>query len=220
MTKLFEKRFGELESQVALVEATKQTKRDQISGAPVEYYDGEQLLSWCVKVRNLISNSCGENSQHFKSLEKAEKSGGFESNVAILRRLKAVFMAAKEDYEGGYVSSLKNIVQAEVFDSELDQATELLNSGYSVAAAVIAGTVLETTLRNLCDANGIAHGKLDKMNVDLAKVGVHNALVQKKITALAGIRNSAAHGKSAEFTKADVESMISEIHRYVENSLA
>lgn len=85
---------------------------------------------------------------------------------------------------------------------------------------MIAGAVLETTLRNLCDANAVAHGKLDKMNADLAKAGVHNALIQKKITALAAIRNSAAHGKSSEFTKDDVENMITEVNRYVSNTLS
>jgi hypothetical protein len=54
------------------------------------------------------------------------------------------------------------------------------------AAAVIAGTVLETALRQLC---------LDRMNADLAKAGVYNSLMQKRITALAAIRNRAAHGK-------------------------
>jgi hypothetical protein len=66
------------------------------------------------------------------------------------------------------------------------------------AAAVIAGTVLETALRQLC---------LDRMNADLAKAGVYNSLMQKRITALAAIRNRAAHGKPNEFTRDDVSAM-------------
>ena len=53
----------------------------------------------------------------------------------------------------------------------------------------------------------------------MAKAGVHNSLV-KKITALAATRNSAAHGKSNEFTKADVKHMIAEVNRYVSNPLS
>jgi hypothetical protein len=220
MTKLFIKRFAELEVQIAAVVATKTSKYNSMYDTNQDVVDNEMYLNWCIKARHLILSSCGENSQHFKAFEKIEKPKAYETTFDALKRVKAVFFAAKEDYEGGYLTSVKNLVQAEVFDSELEQAAELFEAGYATAAAVIAGAVLETTLRNLCDANSIAHGKLDKMNADLAKAGVHNALVQKNITALAATRNSAAHGKTGEFSKDDVKHMIAEVNRYVSNSLS
>jgi hypothetical protein len=134
--------------------------------------------------------------------------------------LSAVFLAAKEDFEGGYVKSIRSLIQAEVFDDELEQAKELLDCGYTTAAAVVAGTVLETTLRSLCNSQNIPNGKLDKMNADLAKAGIHNTLIQKKITAMAAVRNSAAHGKNEEFSGADVQSMIEDIRRYIEQQVS
>lgn len=107
------------------------------------------------------------------------------------------------------------MIQAEVFDSELDQATELLNNGYHPAAAVIAGVVLETTIRQMCDEEGIGHGKLDKMNSDLTKAGRYNILVQKQVTALADLRNKAAHGQNDQFSMNDVKNMIAEVSRFV-----
>jgi hypothetical protein len=101
------------------------------------------------------------------------------------------------------------VVQSEVSDSELEQAEELLAAGYVTAAAVIAGVVLETGLRAMCSDAGLATDKLDKMNAGLAKAGVYNKLVQKQITTIADIRNSAAHGKTDQFTKDDVTNMIS-----------
>ena len=38
------------------------------------------------------------------------------------------------------------------------------------------------------------------MNDDLVKAGVYNSLIQKQITALTWIGNSAAHGKRDEYT--------------------
>ncbi len=84
---------------------------------------------------------------------------------------------------------------------------------------MVAGVVLETMLRTLCDLHGIAHSKLDKMNADLAKTGQYNTLMQKRITALAAIRNSAAHGSTGGFTAADVSSMISDVERFAQDSL-
>jgi hypothetical protein len=178
--------------------------------------DHDALLAWRVKAKNIIIQVCGENSQHFIEFTKSEKVGGLgDGQYNALKRTRAVLSAAKDDFEGGYLTSIKSLVQAEVFDSELEQAEELLANGYYVAAAVISGVVLETGLRELCDRNSIPHGKLDKMNADLAKIGVYSKLQQKRITALADIRNNAAHGKPTEFTAEDVSSMIKEVEKFL-----
>jgi hypothetical protein len=219
MTKVFEKRFSELESQVAQIESTKQRRHSEYSGS-YEHIDENLMLNWKVKAKNLLANVCGENSQHFSAFTIAEKYVTMDSNYDVLLRMKAVFMAAKEDFEGGYLNSVKNLIQAEVYDNELEQAKELLSAGYISAAAVIAGVVLETTIRNLCESYDIQPAKLDKMNADLTKAGAYNSLTQKRITALAGIRNSAAHGKSDEYNREDVNSMITEVERFLSGVLS
>jgi hypothetical protein len=137
----------------------------------------------------------------------------------LFSRLKAVLLAAKEDYEGGYLHKIRNLIQADVFDSELEQAGELLASGYKTPAAVIAGIVLETSLRQMCQDNGLPTGKLDKMNADLAKAGVYSKLVQKQITALADIRNNAAHGHDDQFIEGDVTNMIRDVRSLLASCL-
>lgn len=179
------------------------------------YVDSDALLQWSVKVKNLISKVGGEDCEHYKAFVDTEKSSSWCGNFSMFKALKAVFFATKEDYLGGYLSSFKSIVQAEVFDTELEQAKELLNNGYYTAAAVIAGVVLETTLRDMCAESNIEPSNLNKMNADLAKAGVYNKLVQKQITAHAGVRNSAAHGNSSEFTIDDVTQMITSVESFL-----
>lgn len=219
MIKHLEKRFHELVAQADGVAATKQTKHSSYTGS-YEEVDSDLLLGWCVKARNLLASACGRESEHFKSFVEAEEPRSFENNPTRLSRLRSVFLAAKEDFEGGYLSSVRNLVQAEVFSTELEQARELLAAGYRIPAAVICGVVLETNLRGLCEACSLATGKLDKMNADLAKAGQYNLLVQKRITALAAIRNSAAHGNSAEFDDANVRSMIEEVEKLIADWLS
>jgi len=129
--------------------------------------------------------------------------------------LVAVFRAAQEDFDGGHLDTLRHLVQAEVFDWELDQAQELLQSGYHAAAAVIAGVVLETTVREMCQKRSLPTGKLDKMNADLAKDSAYDILTQKRVTALAHVRNLAAHGRQTEFKAEDVVSMIADTRRFI-----
>lgn len=101
----------------------------------------------------------------------------------------------------------------------MEQARELLASQYLSAAAVVAGVVLETSLRQLCVDKGIPVGKLDKMNADLAKARTYHLLVQKRITAIADIRNNAAHGHPELFTAEDVDDLISYIERFLTDYL-
>jgi hypothetical protein len=220
-TSILARRFSELTEQLQAVEATKKHVRNDYSNG--DYVDDELLLNWRVKARNLLSKSCGIESEHYREFIKRESIAYMgRTNHDQLVELKAVFSAAKEDYEGGYLNSVRNLVQAEVFSTEIDQAKELLSSGFSAPAAVVAGVVLETTIRKLCKNAGITASKkykLDKMNADLAKAGVYNLLVQKRITALADIRNNAAHGHYDQFEDSDVSDMIAYVETFVADRL-
>jgi len=212
------RRFEELSEQLkAVLKSKRAGSREYNSGS--YYVDEEMLINWSLKAKNVILQACGESSLHIRAFEAAGR-GSLMTNYDTLIQRKAVFEAAKEDYEGGYCNSVRSLIQAEVFESELDQARQLFDAGYMTAAAVIAGTVLETTLRELCDRDGLPRGKLDKMNADLSKAGVYNLLVQKRITALADIRNNAAHGNSSSFASDDVRDMIQYIESFVGERLS
>ena len=131
-----------------------------------------------------------------------------------------VIKAIKSDFENGYLLDTRTLIEAEVFDDFLEQAEQLFNKGYYQPAAVIAGCVLEDGLRKLCKKNSVAlpaKATIDPINVELAKAGIYNKLQQKKVTALADLRNKAAHGEWNEFTKKDVEDMIRDVRRFMED---
>lgn len=214
MTNKVGKRFAELKNQAEEVANSKHVTHSNMLGTNT-YVDSEKLLGWVTKTENLISSVCGENSTYYATFVDAKSAHGFGTNLDIFNGLFTIFNAIKDDYENGYLTSYKSLIQAEVFENELEQAKELLNSGYISAAAVISGTVLETSLRELCDRASLPHGKLDKMNADLVKNGAYNTIQQKQITAMAGIRNSAAHGKPDEFNKDDVSMMITNIESFL-----
>lgn len=111
------------------------------------------------------------------------------------------------------------MIEAELFDNFLEQAEHLLVSGYYQSAAVVIGCVLEDGLRKLCKSKNIEipdKPRLDTLNAYLAKDGMYSKLVQKRITAIADLRNKAAHGQWDEFTKEDVEEMIFSVRRIME----
>lgn len=213
-------RFQELSDQLKQVEGTEASKRSPMGGSSYQHIEAHLILNWAVKARNLLLSACGKESEHYTSFATAEEAKSYEDSPTRLKRMGAVFHAAREDFEGGYLNSIRNLVQAELAGDELDQARVLFASDYYAAAAVVTGVVLENTLRSLCAKHGLPAGSMERMNADLAKAGEYNALVQKRVTALAAVRNSAAHGKSGEYTNEDVKSMIPEVERFVAERLA
>lgn len=181
---------------------------------------------WLVSSKTILNVICGNNrGLHYEIFLSAEKrSHSMENQLTILKRLIGVLRAALDDLNNGLLIPFKQLVQAEVFDSELDQAKHFLETGYITAAAVTAGVVLETAIRELCknhdeielypeDSN--IPKKLDVLNSALKKADVYSTLQQKRITALADIRNNAAHGNTENFNKEDVADMIRDIERFL-----
>lgn len=60
LNKVFRRRFEELEEQASQIEASKSLHNNMYGSG--EYVNDELLLSWKVKVRNLLSKVCGEES--------------------------------------------------------------------------------------------------------------------------------------------------------------
>jgi hypothetical protein len=163
----------------------------------------------------------GSESEHYRNFTAQPDKRGLTYSPA--KRALGVLKAAREDYAGGYLFNLRELVEAEVFSDFLDQAKALIDAGYFAPAGVVTGAVLEDGLRRLARRKGIElpePPKLDRVNAELAKAGVYSKLVQKRITAIADIRNSAAHGEWSAFNDADVREMYSWVSRFLEEHLA
>lgn len=194
--------------------------RPNVIGLSGEYVDSQRTSRWGVSCLSILHKFFGQSSDYYKQFEAVYRNMERPSQV---KEAKGIIEAAKRDYEQGFISSPRIMIQAEIFDDLLEQAKSLLDGGYSGPAAVLAGCVLEDGLRKLCDASSIQLSnkpKLDAMNSELAKAGVYSILIQKKITFLADIRNRAAHGRWTEFSEKDTESMIQEVRRFMEDYLS
>ncbi len=128
-----------------------------------------------------------------------------------------ILEAAHNDFTEGFLFDLRSLISAELLGDFLEQAETLLQEGYYVPAASLAGAVLEDSLRKLCEKNGMEvpeKTKIDKLNTELAKANIYNKLTQKEITAKADIRNNADHGKYDKFTEEDVGFMVKWIRKF------
>ncbi len=179
--------------------------------------DMQLAHQWVTSAQAFLATVLTDSSRHFKNFTKL--SSDQYLSYSPISQAYGVLEAAKDDLNHGGLIVVKTLVEAELFDEFIEQSEHLLSAGYYQAAAVIAGAVLEDALRKLCAKHNItvpAKPKLDSMNAELAKAGAYNTLTQKRITALADIRNTAAHGKWDQFTQADVTDMVDSIRRFME----
>jgi hypothetical protein len=170
---------------------------------------------------NLIVYIYGTNSPYYTSFQTDVNQSyvdNIESGINILKCIKY-------EIDNGWLGSFKSLIAAEVFSSFLEMSEHLLHEGYKDAAAVMIGSVLEEHLRQLCIiykvTTTILKGddevakKADTLNGELKKADAYGLIQQKLVTAWLGLRNSAAHGKYEEYTKAQVELMYSGVLNFI-----
>ena len=204
-------RFGELLHQAEVVLSTRRNHSSvggDVAVIVLDSVDDALAEEWATSSLSFLRRVMGKDSEHY---QRFEENAGRVSTHSFAVRACAVLKAAKADYEGGYIFDARRRIQAEVFDEFLEQAEYFLTDGYFQVAAVVAGAVLEDGLRKLCIAQAVtwpSQPGLEWMNGELAKKGLYDKMVQKKVTWLADIRNKAAHGRWTEFSTDEAAEMI------------
>jgi hypothetical protein len=191
-----------------------------------EHVDWPAFVKWRANCASLLSRVVSDSSIHREAIGQIPRlrpgKGGVEYLISLLS-------AIKEDYDRGLLGDLKLQVGAEIAADYMGQAEALLAEGQTgaydhVPAAVLAGAVLEKTLRDICHAHvppidvADPSGHALAMNglIDaLKKAGVFNELTAKQLRAWADIRNHSAHGRFDAFGPSDVELMIKGIRNFL-----
>lgn len=114
---------------------------------------------------------------------------------------------------------MKQLVQADIFDSELESARELLKKGFVRGSAVVGGVVLEKHLAQACTNHNInVPGKnptISNYNNKLRDGGVYETPTWRRINFLADIRNQCCHKSKKEPKKEDVEDLIDGVEKII-----
>jgi hypothetical protein len=128
----------------------------------------------------------------------------FEQQLAILKSVQARFESSLFD--------IRQLVQADLFDSELDAAKELAKNKFSRPAGALAGVVLERHLAQVCGNHAIKIAKkspaISDFNDALKGADVIDIPTWRFIQHLADIRNQCDHDKKSEPTAEQVDDLI------------
>lgn len=110
------------------------------------------------------------------------------------------------------LNEIKNLLEFDVFEKEIDSARYLLKNNYLRSAGAICGVIIEKHLANMLSMSGLKPLKknptINDYNDDLYQNKVINQTQFKYILYLGDIRNKCDHNKTSEPTKDEVEDLI------------
>lgn len=127
----------------------------------------------------------------------------FRQQLSILDAAKARFKSS--------LFEIRQLVQADLFDSEIETARELWKNNFFRAAGAISGVVLEKHLQQVCNDHNITVKKnpgISVLNEALKSQTVIDVPQWRHISMLGDIRNVCDHSKGQDPTKQQVEDLI------------
>lgn len=134
----------------------------------------------------------------------------FSTQFAILKAVEARFESSLFD--------IKQLVQADLFDSELAAATELIKKGFLRGAGAIAGVVLEKHLAQVADNHSSKtrrkNPSISDFNDLLKNDGILDVPTWRQIQRLGDIRNLCDHNKEREPTKDEVNELVTGVEKF------
>lgn len=145
------------------------------------------------------------------------KVAGPDAAIPHLRQQLAIVKAVSDRFESS-LFDIRQLVQADLFDSELAAAQELLKQGFVRASGAIAGVVLEKHLSQVAENHNITTRKknptISDFNDLLKQADVLDTPSWRQIQRLGDIRNLCDHNKEREPTKEEAQELVSGVEKF------
>ena len=136
---------------------------------------------------------------------------GLDSAIPEFRQQIAILKSVEKRFESS-LFDIQQLLQADLFDSELEAAIELSKKGFLRGAGAIAGVVLEKHLEQVCTNHGLKSKKknptINDFNELLKTESIIDVPIWRNIQRLGDIRNLCDHSKDREPTAEEVEELI------------
>lgn len=146
-----------------------------------------------------------------------QKVVGPDAAIPQFRQQLAILQAADSRFEST-LFDIRQLLQADLLDSELDEARELLKRGFVRASGAIAGVVLEKHLAQVAQNHSVTVRKknpgISDLNELLKSAEVLDTPTWRQIQRLGDIRNLCDHNKDREPTKTEAEELIDGVEKY------
>lgn len=148
---------------------------------------------------------------HMKTVDQSAAVGKMELQNSILKAVEKRFESKLFD--------IQDVLQSDMFDSELDAGRELTKKGFVRGAGAIAGVVLEKHLGHVCSTHELKSRKKRPTISDYYQLLKDNEIIDtpkwRFIQHLGDLRNLCDHSKDREPTKEDALELIEGVEKVI-----
>ncbi len=138
--------------------------------------------------------------------------------VGKMQIQNSILEAASKRFESS-LFDIKEVLQADMFDSELMGARELAKKGFVRGGGAVAGVVLEKHLGHVCEMHGHKSRKKHPSISDYYQLLKENDVIDtpkwRFIQHLGDIRNLCDHSKDRDPTKEDVLELVEGVEKVI-----
>jgi hypothetical protein len=210
MQQTFGRRFNELQASFAQIPF-----HSHGGGMSGSYVPDGYWQKWATSAQNLILAVFGEGSPHYNNFVRAY--AACRGSDYEVRTLNALFLSAKEDFEGGYVFNIELRVSGEVFGDFVALARHSLSEGQKDVAAVLACAALEDALKRYALIQGVTvdNKTMQEIVNALKAAGLVVGAQKSLLDAMPRIRNLAMHADWSKISEPDVSSVLGFVEQFL-----
>lgn len=178
---------------------------------------------WISSVTNLINIVTNSSSTYPKECERllAHDDMRIGIPIPVVKKLLGVIESANNEWEKGLLRNIEYLIAAATFDEFLDHAAVYHKGNKKMESAVLSSSVLEDTVKKICQKNSIttAGKSLEELIDALVAANVLTMVKGKRVKSYSGVRNHALHAEWDEFDISDVGNLIKGLRELIEDYL-
>jgi len=168
-----------------------------------------------ITYENYVIEDCLQGLNITRGWDK-EKVVGPDAAISRFQQQFNILKSCERNFESS-LFNIKQILQADLFDSDLEAARELNKNGFVRGAGAMAGVVLESHLSQVCENHKIKINKKKPSINDYNQALKDGSIIEihdwRLIQHLGDLRNLCDHNKKKQPTKEQGEELISGVEK-------
>lgn len=188
------------------------------------FVNEQQFHDFRISGLSFLSRVFNNNSQYYQSFKTEVTSPG----TSRTKRGLGILLAAGKDLKGDWLETTRGAITSEILTEFMAMAKSHIEMGNLTSSTVLIGAVIEKYLRNLCSANNIVvtnkQSKAPALKKPLQLTGeaykkkLYDRQQHKKIISWLELCDSAAQTPPAEVSIKEIETMYTDVTRFISDT--
>ena len=181
------------------------------------YINTPSWEKWSTSVLNILQRVFGLESSHYKNFLRVYNNTPPFNFWSSYEQAYSILLAAKEDFEGGFLFDLENRISGELLGDFVSLAKSSLSEHHKDVAAVLACSALEDALKKFASISGldVTEKSMQEVINALKSKSLIKGAQKGLLDSMPKIRDYAMHANWDKISEPDVNSIIGFVEQFL-----